>query len=628
MLLNKVSGADLMLLIKKLHKWLSLLVGIQLLLWLGTGLFFNLMDPQKASGNQYRQKTVPVYVDMARLIEPQLVLSKSKPVVSLKQISLLAQPYYLLTHQNTLYRHLKNNYSLVHAYSGEPTVINDVMAGKLAQSSYKGQGVIKNITKLSPPYDDIPREKNDAWQINYNDEVNTSVYVDVGSGRIIKHSNDDKRFADIFFMLHFMDYGSEGSFNNVQIIVFAIFTLFFSFTGFIWAIELGLNGQYKLSFTRKKRKLALFDKDNQAIGTFEVTTNSNLLDGLAAHDIALSSTCGGGGTCGQCKVQLNHNTKITSADHSHFNDEQLKQGFRLACQHNVSEVGQLTLLDVTQAKKHLLELTHSEFISPFIKELRFKVVGDYRLRFRAGAHMRFFIPAARGVSIPQRLPEELKPHWHHIEHLEYQHNACSRSYSLANGDGQSADGAEELVFTIKIQNAANNSVLPGVGSSYLCNLVQGQTIEAVGPFEDFYAKSNSNKTMVLIGAGSGIAPLKSILEEQLSNTDKDPLAKRSIYFFYGARAEQDLLYCHEFFQLSKQYPQFKYFPVLSQPSGDWTGARGYTQELLNSHLEGINQLNRLEFYLCGPAKMMTDTMKLLQEKHVDASNIAFDQFTQ
>ena len=68
MLLNKVSGADLMLLIKKLHKWLSLLVGIQLLLWLGTGLFFNLMDPQKASGNQYRQKTVPVHVDMARLI--------------------------------------------------------------------------------------------------------------------------------------------------------------------------------------------------------------------------------------------------------------------------------------------------------------------------------------------------------------------------------------------------------------------------------------------------------------------------------------------------------------------------------------------------------------------------------
>ena len=114
----------------------------------------------------------------------------------------------------------------------------------------------------------------------------------------------------------------------------------------------------------------------------------------------------------------------------------------------------------------------------------------------------------------------------------------------------------------------------------------------------------------------------------MSNTDKDPLAKRSIYFFYGARTEQDLLYCHEFFQLSKQYPQFKYFPVLSQPSGDWTGARGYTQELLNSHLEAINQLNRLEFYLCGPAKMMTDTMKLLQEKHVDASNIAFDQFTQ
>ena len=617
-----------MLLLKKLHKWLSLLVGLQLLIWLGTGLYFNIMDHQKASGNQFRQRPASAQIDISRLVEPQLVLSRSKLAVSLKQISLLEQPYYLLTHQKGLYSHFNNNYSLADAYTGKSLVIDEKLASKLAQASYKGEGIIKSVVKISPPYDDIPREQNDVWQINYADFINTSVYIDAGSGRVVKHSNDDKRFTDIFFMLHFMDYGSEGSFNNVQIIILAIFTLFFSLTGLIWTIELGLNGQYKVSLGRKTRKLTLFDKHHQSMGEFEVSTKANLLDGLIEHDIALSSTCGGGGTCGQCKVRFDNKVKITSADHVHFTDEQLQQGYRLACQHSGSEIEQLTLVDVTEAKKHLLELTRSEFVSPFMKELRFKVVGGYKLSFKAGAHMRFFIPAAKGVSIPQRLPEVLKPHWHHIEHLEYEHNACSRSYSLANGDGQNDGGADELVFTIKIQNAPNRSVFPGVGSSYLCNLAVGQTIDAVGPFEDFYAKPSSNKIMILIGAGSGMAPLKSLIEEQLATTEKGHLIKRDIYFFYGARTEDDLLYQEAFFKLSRLHPQFHYYPVLSRATENWAGATGYVQDLLTLNINKICQIEGVEFYLCGPPDMMSTTIDLLKTKNIDASNIAFDEFTQ
>ena len=89
-----------------------------------------------------------------------------------------------------------------------------------------------------------------------------------------------------------------------------------------------------------------------------------------------------------------------------------------------------------------------------------------------------------------------------IEYFEYEHQACSRSYSLANGDGQIEAGTNELKFTVKIQNAPNKSIYPGVGSSYICNLGLGQTIEAAGPFEDFHAKPSSNKTMMLIGAAS------------------------------------------------------------------------------------------------------------------------------
>jgi len=341
-----------MFLLKKLHKWLSLLVGLQLFIWLSTGLFFNLMDHQKASGNQFRQSPAIAKVNKNQLVEPQLVLLESKPTVSLKQISLLEKPYYLLTHQKSLYSHQHNNYSLVDAYSGRKIIIDETMAGELAQASYKGQDKIISIVKLSPPYDDIPREQNKVWQINFADTVNTSVYIDAGSGRIVKHSNDDKRFAALFFMLHFMDYGTEGSFNNVQIIIFAIFTLFFALTGFIWTIELGFNGQYKINLGRKKRKLALFDMNQQPMGDFDITIQSSLLDGLIDHDITLPSICGGGGVCGLCKILFDKKTKVTSAEQVHFTDEQLQQGYRLACQHNATEIEQITLVGVTKAKKH------------------------------------------------------------------------------------------------------------------------------------------------------------------------------------------------------------------------------------------------------------------------------------
>ncbi len=164
-----------MLLLKKIHKWLSLLVGLQLLVWLGTGLYFNLMDHQKASGNQYRKQAAIAKFDINRLIEPRLVFAQAELAVSLTQVSLLQQPYYLLTHQKGLYSHFKNDYSLVDAYTGKPVDIDETMAKKLAQSSYNGEGEIQSALKLSPPYDDIAREQNDVWQINYADEINTSV---------------------------------------------------------------------------------------------------------------------------------------------------------------------------------------------------------------------------------------------------------------------------------------------------------------------------------------------------------------------------------------------------------------------------------------------------------------------
>jgi len=237
--------------IKMLHKWLSLLVFIQLFIWLGTGLFFNLMDHDKARGSQYLQALTTIEIDHHRLVNiTELLAQSSKPVVSVDLVQRLSQPYYLLSHEKGLYQHLYQDNSLINAYSGQTKQVDDVMAQAIAKASYSGSADVVAITLVHPPIADLLKEKNSVWQVDFADEVNTSVYVNANSARLIAHSNDDKRFVDFFFMLHFMDYSllsDERGFNNWQIMFFALITLLFCLTGLIWTIELAVKGRYKWS---------------------------------------------------------------------------------------------------------------------------------------------------------------------------------------------------------------------------------------------------------------------------------------------------------------------------------------------------------------------------------------------
>ena len=248
-----------MRLIKWLHKWLSVVVALQLLIWLSSGLFFNLMDHSKAKGNANKIRVAQsILIDHARLLPLSGILSqleftgdkqiKPRKINSLKLIQLLNQPYYLLNHKRGLYVHFYNEHSLINAYNGEIKVIDDGMAQALAQATYNGNGEVISVLKRLPPLDDMLKEENSTWQVNFNDAENTSVYIDASSGRLVGHSNDDKRFADFFFKLHFMDYGvmgKMGSFNNGLIIFFSLITLLFCLSGAVWVIELLRKGRYK-----------------------------------------------------------------------------------------------------------------------------------------------------------------------------------------------------------------------------------------------------------------------------------------------------------------------------------------------------------------------------------------------
>ncbi|WP_371373840.1 PepSY domain-containing protein [Thalassotalea aquiviva] len=233
--------------IRVLHKWVSLVVGLQFLIWLSTGLYFNLMDSTKASGNQYRQAIAsqPEF-DLTSLVAPDKILAKAPAAISIRLISLLNQPYYLLTHEQGLYPHFKNNYSLYDGYLAKKISIDANFAKALALQSYSGPGSVIASTLITSNIEGFAKQQNPVWQIGFDDAINTKVYIEQGSGRVVGHSDDDKRLADLFFTLHFMDYTNEGGFNNIAIMFMAFASLWLSITGGIWTWDLIKRGQLSL----------------------------------------------------------------------------------------------------------------------------------------------------------------------------------------------------------------------------------------------------------------------------------------------------------------------------------------------------------------------------------------------
>ena len=241
--------------IRFLHRWFSLLVFVQLLIWISTGLYFNLMDHQKASGNQHRQRIVAETKQFANeaLFPLTKVLQQYPLLEKISLLNRLGEPYYLLTFQQGLYSHFPRQQTLIDAKTGEVKRFDAEAIEQIALLSYKGNALINASQKIRQ-IEELPKQQNPLWQVNLNDKLNTSVYIDVQNASVIAHVDDDKRLADLMFKLHFMDYrilnnllGSKtGGFNNAQVILLALLTLLFALTGVYWLLHLVKHKQFKI----------------------------------------------------------------------------------------------------------------------------------------------------------------------------------------------------------------------------------------------------------------------------------------------------------------------------------------------------------------------------------------------
>ncbi|MBD1388405.1 MULTISPECIES: 2Fe-2S iron-sulfur cluster-binding protein [Echinimonadaceae] len=599
---------------KSIHKWVSVAVGLQVIVWIGTGGYFALVDHHVAGGNASKTSVNHQGVKTKPLI-PWMNLTEQS-AESVKLLWILEQPYYQVIHTKPEHRYQKHYVQLFDAYSGELFVLTEPFVKKIANRSYTGTANVIAVSLVKPPVRELPREENAVWKVSFDDPSHTNVYIDKNSGRVISHIDDDRRLRDLMFRLHFMDYGNSGSFNHWLIVSAAGLTLALSVTGGVWLIFLFKSGLLRVPLAKSRKHLSVRHLPSGTTSDLALPKADTILNGLVEAGVFLQSRCGGGGTCGTCKFKSSKNLPQTTADQDLLSPEQLNRGYRLACQHFVSGIEQIEIDAPQEVQTYELTTVETKFITPFIKEIKFTAAGGKRIPYRAGAYMSFIIPGGTNFIRPKDLPQHYERYWQQVPSGTFTHQGGVRHYSLATYD--SLDN--KLIFNVRWQLHESAA---GLGSSYLGALNVGDKVIASGPFSDFFASENEVVRRVLIGAGSGLAPLRAIIWEQVElGSDR-----HETWLIQGARNEDELAYSEEFETLSEEMGNFFYLPTLSSPSCNWKGKQGYVQQVILGQIKHWLNGEVTEFYLCGPSKMMIEVENILINSGVPSELIFKDDFS-
>ena len=352
-----------MIFLKKLHKWVGLLIGIQVLLWLLSGLVMSLLDPAKVSGQQWARHAEhePQIFPQGLLLEPdQLSAEQLNGAISMQLQMIRGQATYRIRRADGV--------TLVNATDGSVILFDKLAAERLARQEFTGEGEIASIESGVAPDRETRSRTGPYWRINFSDSANTSLYLSKTTGEILDRRNSYWRVFDFFWMLHIMDYAGRQNFNNTLIIVVALIAIWLGLSGFIL-----LFGSFKrkdfnfLKLLRKRNEVivTLIDPVVSTPQQVMLQQGGNLFLSLAAKNVTLPSNCGGGGSCGLCLVQMESSEleEPNAAERDHVPAHFLQQGFRLACQHEVAHSITLRLAEGTIASKGITATVRREPVS-------------------------------------------------------------------------------------------------------------------------------------------------------------------------------------------------------------------------------------------------------------------------
>ena len=365
---------------------------------------------------------------------------------------------------------------------------------------------------------------------------------------------------------------------------------------------------------------------NEDAKSINVEAGGKLLQTLAAQNLFLSSACGGGGTCAQCKCKVvSGGGSILPTEESHFTNKEKKEGWRLSCQVPVKDNMQIVVPDeVFGAKKWECEVISNKNVATFIKELVLKLPEGEEVGFKAGGYVQMEIPPYELDYKTFDIEEEYHGDWDRFgvwEHKSKTFEPVIRAYSMANYPNEKGI----MKFNIRISSPPPGTDFPpGEMSSYIFNLKEGDKLTIFGPFGEFFAEETDNE-MVFIGGGAGMAPMRSHIFDQLLRINSD----RKISFWYGARSLKEMFYVEDFNKLAETNENFDWHVALSdpQPEDNWDGLTGFIHQVLfEGYLKSHKAPEDCEFYMCGPPMMNKACIDMLINLGVEPENIMLDDF--
>ncbi|PSK85338.1 NADH:ubiquinone reductase (Na(+)-transporting) subunit F [Prolixibacter denitrificans] len=372
---------------------------------------------------------------------------------------------------------------------------------------------------------------------------------------------------------------------------------------------------------------------NDGEKTIETEPGSTLLSTLGNNKIFLPSACGGGGTCGMCRCQVDSGAgSILPTETGFFTRKEQQNNWRLSCQVKVKEDIEMRVpQEVMGIKKWECTVVSNKNVATFIKEFVVKLPEGENLDFKSGGYIQIDVPKTEVDFKDFDIDEKFRGDWEKFGLFDLKMKnpePTYRAYSMAN---HPAEG-NIVMLNIRIAtppfdrvNGGFQKVNPGICSSYIYSLKPGDKITISGPYGEFFLKDNDNE-MMFIGGGAGMAPMRSHLFH-LFHTVKE--SNKKVTFWYGARSWKEVFYYDQFRDIEKNFPNFEFHLALSEPlpEDNWDGPTGFIHQVIyDNYLSKHEEPEEIDYYLCGPPMMNDAVTKMLYELGVPDENVLFDDF--
>ena len=362
--------------------------------------------------------------------------------------------------------------------------------------------------------------------------------------------------------------------------------------------------------------------------TIVTKPGGKLLGALADQGIFIPSACGGGGSCGQCRIQVfDGGGDILPTETGFINKREAREGYRLSCQVGVKQDMKLGIpAEIFDIKKWECTVRSNDGKATFIKELVVDLPEGEDCDFRAGGYIQIEAPAHELSYSEFDIEDEYKADWDKFNLWRFKSvvkEPIMRAYSMANYPLEKGMVMLNVRCCPPPPNAPEGTP-PGQMSSFIFNLKPGDKVTISGPYGEFFARDTDNE-MVFIGGGAGMAPMRSHILDQLLRLN----STRKMTYWYGARSLKEMFYVEEFNELQEKYPNFSWHVALSDPmpEDNWTGHTGFIHQVLyDEYIKDHEAPEDCEYYMCGPPLMANAVTNMLLDQGVERENIMFDDF--